>query len=808
LGVTKKSEQYQRATVETATNLKTIVSAPEFRSISKLSLPEIEAITNMIARIVPAGNVPGVIANSLARLAQKHVPANDVRRDVNLLFRGVDQMLDRVVHAAVFAGPAAILGAYHLLLKLVGKEPEAAFPDGTWQFYVEYALREDTARHANETHGFDTALRQHSIQLSEMDRITAWVMAGIDILHQYDDLLENEWRERVYLRLLAEQLKDDDKFRMELSRLYRSWLAQKPYRRSKESPAESYPAYRRRKFDQFLENIATDLSRSVVKKWQAAIHSAEKKDLPAYLRQMSILSYLEPGEYGETRVPVAREQAFIGVIHRGGYHLIRICEEGSSDHATLENVRSQVAAMLEKTSVPFSRSLSELVDLRRAELAAIRKSLNEGVRDDLNALKLAPILINVDQLSGDLPLSEIRQADRGVGDHPLTIFRTEKTYVFDQSHIYFDGGWGAALAEIFTNEALSWAAYLHNNEQLYPRDADALTLRGSLTPEESEQIKGAPRVTREAGAENAVIDVNAIVEMRKTFKKRSDLIQLTVNDLLILYRAIHARTYQPDRDVAYRLNQLASKPTTEATARATITAINAISETNPAVLIPVDASLHHPADRLYPMTFEVPLGELEVIGLHAKTLEALTNYRRAEKNRAEQYKLFDELQRTYLASLAGFGSVLSRAKEIAVSGESASVGSIKMLAYLPASLQKMLDQIPGRFDVLNDIIKGREVFSNVGAVAPGSTLTRFISAKDDNQQKTLVWGVLTDSSGKMKISLRDFRPHVEQLTVIGERDLAQAIVQDYLDSYADGLNQYVKELHHITQSSRDTLLKK
>ncbi|MEE8390451.1 MAG: hypothetical protein V3S14_06595, partial [Anaerolineae bacterium] len=70
------------------------------------------------------------------------------------------------------------------MLKLAGKDPDDAFPEGTWQFYVDYALREDTARHANETHGFDTALNQHQIHLSAVDRITAWTMAAIHCLHQ------------------------------------------------------------------------------------------------------------------------------------------------------------------------------------------------------------------------------------------------------------------------------------------------------------------------------------------------------------------------------------------------------------------------------------------------------------------------------------------------------------------------------------------------------------------------------------------------------------------------------------------------
>ena len=123
---------------------------------------------------------------------------------------------------------------------------------------------------------------------------------------------------------------------------------------------------------------------------------------------------------------------------------------------------------------------------------------------------------------------------------------------------------------------------------------------------------------------------------------------------------------------------------------------------------------------------------------------------------------------------------------------------------MPAPLQRLLDQVPGQFDVLNDIIKGREVFSNVGAVAPNSTLTRFITAKDDNDRKTLAWGVLTDAQGVMRVSLRDFRPHVAALQTIGRRDLAVRITEDYLDAYAQGLNKYVHDLHRITRFSRET----
>jgi hypothetical protein len=120
----------------------------------------------------------------------------------------------------------------------------------------------------------------------------------------------------------------------------------------------------------------------------------------------------------------------------------------------------------------------------------------------------------------------------------------------------------------------------------------------------------------------------------------------------------------------------------------------------------------------------------------------------------------------------------------------------------------MLDQVPAKIDVLNDVVKGREVFSNVGAVAPTSTLRRFMTAKDDNEQKTLAWGVITDSLGVMHISLRDFRPHVRALQSCERMDLAVRIAQDYLDAYAHGLNRFVQDLLRITQARRETRLEK
>lgn len=787
--------KYRDLSLRTVENLRSVASRPEVRSISHLSLPEIEAVTNLIGRVVPAGNVPGVVLSALARLSGRKIPAETVQRDIRLLFKGVEQTLDRSVYAAFFAGPAAVLWGYQNLLRLAGKSPESAFPDGTWQFYVEYALREDTARHANETHGFDSALKQHDLRLSAVDRMAAWVMAAIQTLWQYDDLLANEWRERVYTALLREVTREHPQA-AHYVHLHRAWQKQIPYRRGPDAAGKTYPLYRRERFDSFLKDAIANLPADLRQGWEQLARAAAAQELPAYQRQLSMLAYLKPDVYCDARQPFLFEQAYVAVVYQGHYYLIPVCAANGVRPADAAVVRAQVAALVKNPDLSPSTGLMPLAQLRRAALADVRERFSAPLLRELGVLRLAPILINFDQRPRSLSLSEIRQAERGIGDHPLTILDTGETFVFDQSHIFFDGAWGAALAEIMTNEALSWGVYFQGVNAPPPVPQRPYCLGLHFTAEDSSKIESLPRLPAEAVAETEDVDIRAMMSLRRVFKQRSDLLELTINDLLVLYRAIHACSYAPDAALLAELNSLAAKEPSRAAAQAALEAIETIRAVNPAILIPVDASPRNPRERLYSMSFEVPLGELELLPLHQKAVASLNAYEFSRQN-DEAFEEFDQIRRTYLATLAGFGEVLSRAKLIASQGESASVASIKMLAHLPAPLQKLLDRLPGRFDVLNDVIKGREVFSNVGAVAPSSTLTRFHSAKDDNEQKTLVWGAMTDAAGVMRISLRDFRPHVGMLEAIWRKDLAMRITADYLEGYALGLNQFIADLHRI-----------
>jgi len=791
-----KKPSYQQATQSTAEDLRTVARTISVQQLSRLSLPEVDAVVELISKVVPAGNVPGMILSGLARLPGRRIPIQKMQQDVNALFSGVEQILDQAVYGAIFAGPAAIIWGYQNLLKLAGKDPDAAFPEGAWQFYAGYALREDTARHTTETHGFDTLLSQHNIHLSAVDRLTAWFMASVMCLHQYNDLLENEWKERVSISTLEES---DIK---RAKRLLREWEIKRPFRREEDAANLDYPAYRKFRFEQFLKNNLNSLPVSAHGIWEAKLKAAEQQDLGAYQRQMSILAYLEPGLYGETRVPFNLEDAQIGIIYRGSYYLLPICEQGSSRPIDVITARTQIAAML-GSSFSSPSQLSSLTRVKRSALPGLRNKLNPMLVNDIDNLRFAPILISADVRTRSLPLSELRQAERGVGSHALTIFDTGETFVFDQSHIFFDGSWGSALSEIMTNEALSWARYLSLLPSPAPAQARVYTsLVLQLQPADIDLVQQAPHISPEVGAETDKVNLKACLALRKKFKQRNDLIQLTINDLLVLYRAIHAATYRPSPALLEEINKLAAtKPEIASSLRQLV---EEASRTNPAILIPMDASLKVPRERIYPLNMEVPLMELNLLGLHGQTIKMLDAYESSTEDRHAMYSGFDHLQRLYLASLAGFGAFLTRAKEIATQGESASVGAIKLMAHLPLPLQRLLDKIPEQFELLNNLLKGREVFSNVGAVVPSSTLTRFITAKDDNTQKQLAWGVITDAKSVMRISLRDFRPQVATLLSIGRKDLANLITQDYLEAYADGLNAYIHDLSRITLANRET----
>lgn len=61
--------------------------------------------------------------------------------------------------------------------------------------------------------------------------------------------------------------------------------------------------------------------------------------------------------------------------------------------------------------------LSQLATIEKGRRVILAKRLNDDLTKDLALLRTAPILFNVDRRDATLPLTEIRQTERGIGDH-------------------------------------------------------------------------------------------------------------------------------------------------------------------------------------------------------------------------------------------------------------------------------------------------------------------------------------------------------------------------------------------------------
>src|SRR5512145_2038381 len=106
------STDLQRATTVTAQHLRGIARSQPLRQLSKLTLPEIDSVVDVIAQIIPAGNVPGMILSGLARLPGQRLPPQTVQQHMTALFSGVEQVLEHVTFGTIFAGPAAVIWGY------------------------------------------------------------------------------------------------------------------------------------------------------------------------------------------------------------------------------------------------------------------------------------------------------------------------------------------------------------------------------------------------------------------------------------------------------------------------------------------------------------------------------------------------------------------------------------------------------------------------------------------------------------------------------------------------------------------------
>lgn len=796
---------------KTAAYLKKIATDPQVRNISRLTLPQIEEVISEIVAMLPGDDLPTFILRGLTSLPDAHVSPQQVEKDTALLVLAWNRLKSVALFGTFFAGPAAVILVYQKLLQLAGKTADLAFPEGQWQFYVNYALREDAARHTHETAGFDRLLDRHSLKLARVDRLTAWILAAIEILFEYPLILRNEWRERIYLKTLRDVVGINHEMTQRIASASQSWEQHRPYRRGPDVlPGESYPHYRQRKFDDFMAVYLSKIDEKQRRSWLERVNRLKGDELPHFQQQMSIRATLRATLYMDEKIPLELADCRVGLIFNGRYYLIPVTRPRSQERPDSTIVRSQVAAILAEGKMAGkngeSTDLTSWARCPRAKLPEAVGSAPQSFVTDLESLQKAPILINGDVRDGERPLAQIRQGERGIGAHPITIFDTGHSAVFDLSHIFFDGLWGAAVSEMITAAATAWAVYLHSLPPIHPPVTLPTRLNFDLEKESLRPPFQKAGGDLESGAETDQVHLRNLLALRRVFKLRNDLIRLTVNDILVLYRSIHTRTYKPAPELLARLKALSTQPKQAAAALAALAELDPGKPLNPTMLIPVDASRHNPRDRVFPLCFQVPVAELQLVELHRQVIDALNDYHQLNQNRGDSYEMFDRLQRRYLGVLAGLGVVFAEAKQAASRGETISVKTINLLAHLPRPIQHLLDRIPDRIAMINHLIKGEEVFSNIGVVSNASSLRRFLSAKDDNPGKRMAWGVLTDAQLTMRITLRDFRPHVPLLVASGERELAQRLTSDYLVSYTQGLNSFVNDLRRITMASRETKL--
>ena len=848
-------------------------TASELQKLAGLDSETLEKLRNQSPVLRPASGLTAFLQQGLAR---------------------ADNQREKGLFGLIFAVPAAALSIYQAMRnKISGTTSEEAFPEGTWQFYTQFGLREDPARHANETDGFQKTIPSSA---TELDQAAAWVFQCITTMFEYESLLENEWVERTLLRLVHEALANSvvEKVTLEklgqtninpnsaefenaqqmirenevehieietaevkrnlgLSNLEWAWVTKRPYRKPSEHTHETYPQYRRKIFLEFLVEVSDRMPTQMGAIIWDRYHELSSTALPAYQSQMTILNTLRSERHQDEKDPIELWKAKLGFVMGGRYYLLNVAhhdergrllvfrpgkpddrgeplvlrrtetdklvdqqgrqisvdrkgnvtisdKNGNSHIKVLRRtpaslIKAQIATILREAELlsPSTISTDKLLAIApRDRYQTLVQYLPKATQVELEALNDVPIIINWDKQNQQDTLRQIRSEQRGTGNHALTIFRTENTFVFDQSHIFYDAIWGMVISQVITDGAVESYHIMANLPQniAHASPPSPLRLQSNAAFQKAIKPYTAPF---EVTAETETPDLKLINASRK--KLATFNIQITVNDLLTFYRSIHDQQYSPGLDLQRALVTLRLDGNHQIADQ--IEAMWENRKSDPvSLLLPMDASFVDPKHRLFPATFRNFLPDF--VDLYQTTLMLLDELTYSPSPSIT--KTFQEKRGLLMANLVIMTEYFQMLKRITRQGESISTAAIKYLAHLPPGMQGTLDSIPQHVGALNEILKGDEVFSNVGRVSPASSLIRFMSAKDDGNSKLMVWGIMCDRTGNLKIVLRDFRPHAAQLLKSGYETLATLIVKDYLEAYASGLNQFAEELGKIVMT--------
>ncbi|MEM6284836.1 MAG: choline/carnitine O-acyltransferase [Chloroflexota bacterium] len=714
------------------------------------------------------------------------------RSHINALFKGLSFMKDNAMYQLAFGGPATVLAGYNMLLQLAGAEPDDYLPDGAWQFYVEFGLREDAARHQSETVGFQRVAAHRS--MSEVDKLSAWMLASMWLIRDYEQWLELLWEESALLQAIETYTG--------LTGVHRDWQKTRPF--AAPDIHTSLVDYRKETFVKFWKYHLSQVSQEQWRFFSSNWFTPDKQEeigrrKRAFVRQLSINRYIEPGEYSDERHPIDPGSRRIAVVYRNNYYLVDFLDPGTPD--ALQTIRQQATAILNSKAEPLAEIDTLLVTTPRQHQLKLRATLSRDQRAELEQLRKAIIILNHDSVERNQPLTYIRSNRRGIGDHAITLFQTGGSTVFDFSHIFFDGPAAMAVAEMMTNEALKYAQLLALTPAADAAPAAVQPVDLTMTNRFNQTASRIPQYINYVSAEQSEA-IEPLQQLRRSLKTRTRL-RLTINDLLVLYRTIFNTYYQPSQQVRRALDGLRSERRGAVLVRNVETMFKKQAESNPSLLIPIDASRYDPRERLFPSLFRSPLPSFDREHNQLVALRQQATRRRAFGSNRRAVEDFERERQNYLGYLEAYIAVMRKYREIATSGESMGATAIRLIAGLPnKGLQKLADEIPGHLSIVNDAIKGEEVFSNVGRVTAGSSIARFASAKDDNNKKVLVWGVMTNDVNELYITLRDFREPILDIVREGHLEAAQLITQDFLDSYMRGLYRFAGEMQDIIATSR------
>lgn len=702
-----------------------------------------------------------------------------------------------------------------------------------FQAFAKKALRDDAARfsvecvwstdrHQTAKHRALGAARGANIYPSpalhgETSLLAGCIFTVAQLLYHYADLLACEWDNRMYARDLASSVLSGQAGASPLQTIGR--VSIEPSAEMFADLAAYVRAYERA-LEERRQRCAQLFAHSGYDAALQAHMGRRERDLPAYQRQMSLLQSLRPGRHGDVPVPIPIDKLSIAVRKGNRYVLIPVYmpeqgrATGSYRMISREEIRGYaeyIGGLPDEGPLSLNPSLPRI--LRRYQ-HGVRKRYSPEALTELEVLASAPVVINWNIHDASRNLSLIRQTQRGGNDQPLTLIRTERGVVCDFSHILFDGLWASSVAHYVTHFTTSITNSELEDTVAAAKEPPFLDVPADRQEESSPSAVIAARPDRartvqlerdvdnkereathtdklvhEVSAELGGIELKSLTASLQLMNLHG--VTITLNDLLLLARMLHAKTYKPSMDVEQALASLTEPKEAQSAARLWRKRMEVERQCPPALLIPIDATERDPKERLYMTSIrpnDLPKGLLEQLAQLLHPRSATTNS-------------FPTIMRGVNERLAETGLIFRKKFNLARQGRSFSTKASRLFVASPYPMRDAGDWVTEQVKGLRTRVKGDELFSNLGQMPPWSTATRFMSARSSGKAQQRVWGIMTDNRQQLMITLRDFHPFTVMLIRNGQGHLAASILQDYLNAFGDTLLLLAQRLASLLESA-------